>query len=355
MDGGVPDASTTSDGALDAGAVGTGAVDAPAPAEPAPAPAPTTTVVQVPMPFIQASESSDPWAGLREIIPGIPTGGIRPAGLLALLALLALFSSFIERLRGRLLRDGMLPTLLSIAQMCVRFLALLVALALLIQVVPANIRWVVYFILMASGAALGWSMRDVMPDLIAGIVIVFERRIRRGIWIRSEAFSGAVERVGLRSSWLRDSKGHRVAVPNRLLMQTPVVSDEEGERVQEVVVRLGGADAADIRRALRDAVLSSPWTMPASEPQVLRDPVDPDLWQVRGRLLSAGFAASFQGQLLERAEAQLAAQRSAPARVDDGESAEESSSGTVTAKHGKLDKADKADKPEKGSDKPKGT
>ncbi|MCA9574621.1 MAG: mechanosensitive ion channel, partial [Myxococcales bacterium] len=193
--------------------------------------APTTTVVQVPMPFVQASESIDPWAGLREVIPGIPTGGIKPIGLLGLLALLALFSTFIERLRGRLLRDGLLPTLLAVTQVVVRLLALLIALALVIQVVPANIRWVVYFILIASGAALGWSMRDVMPDLIAGVVIVFERRIRRGIWIRSDSFSGAVERVGLRSSWLRDSKGHRVAVPNRLLMQAPVVSDEEGERV----------------------------------------------------------------------------------------------------------------------------
>jgi len=156
-----------------------------------------------------------------------------------------------------------------------------------------------------------------------------------------------------------------VAVPNRLLMQAPVVSDEEGERVQEVVVRLGGADAADIRRALRDAVLSSPWTTPASEPQVLRDPMDPDLWQVRGRLLSATFASAFQGQLLERAEAQLAAQRSALVRAQDATAADEATSGTPTAKHGKLDKSDKSDKNDKsgdkaekhdkGSDKPKAT
>ena len=359
LDGGAPAVVPASE--LDAGPTAAVAAteDPPALAPAAPAAPPTTTVVQVPMPFIQASESSDPWAGLREIIPGIPTGGVRPAGLLALLALLALFSSFIDRLRGRLLRDGLLPTLLSIGQVSVRLVGLLIALALIVQVVPANIRWVVYFILMASGAALGWSMRDVMPDLIAGIVIVFERRIRRGIWIRSEAFSGAVERVGLRTSWLRDSKGHRVAVPNRLLMQAPVVSDEEGDRVQEVVVRLGGANATDIRRALRDAVLSSPWTTPASEPQVLRDPMDPDLWQVRGRLLSASFASSFQGQLLERAEAQLAAQRSALVRGPDATPTDEVVSGTPTAKHGKLDKPDKpdknGDKPDKNGDKPKAT
>jgi hypothetical protein len=307
-DAGLPDASVAAPAAL--------VVDASVPADagvlpvvaPVPPPAPTTTFVQVPMPFVPPTEVGDPWEGLREIIPGIPTGGIGPLGLLALLALMALVSGVIERLRGRLLRDGWLPTLLSFIQVAARLLALLIALALVIQVVPANVRWVVYFILMASGAALGWSMRDVMPDLIAGIVIVFERRIRRGMWIRSDEFSGAVERIGLRSSWLRDSKGHRVAVPNRMLMQIPIVSDEEGDTVQEVVLRLGSkGNAADIRRALRDAVLASPWTTPQCEPQVLRDPVDPELWQVRGRLLSASFASAFQGQLLERAEAHLAA------------------------------------------------
>lgn len=367
LDAGVPAATPTDAdaGAADAGAsvpaTPSATLDAGVPEpetdrdseeSPAAAAPPTTTVVQFPVPFPTPGETTDVWAGLRELIPSIPMGGLEPSWLLALLALLFILSSFIERLRGRLLRDGWLPTLLSFTQVSLRLLGLILALGLILQVVPANIRWVVYFILMASGAALGWSMRDVMPDLIAGIIVVFERRIRRGIWIRSDAFSGAVERIGLRSTWLRDSKGHRVAVPNRLLMQAPVVSDEEGERVQEVLVRLGGADAAEVRRALRDAVLASPWTTPGSEPEVLRDPVDPELWQVRGKLLSASFASSFQGQLLERAEAHLAAQRVRGTRreqsaVDDGVSGASGpggASGAPTSKHTKLDKHEKHDK-----------
>ena len=59
-------------------------------------------------------------------------------------------------------------------------------------------------LLMAGGAALGWSARDVLPDIIAGLVITFERRIRKGMWVRGEGFSGSVEQLGLRASWLRD-------------------------------------------------------------------------------------------------------------------------------------------------------
>lgn len=344
LDGGAPLVSPPDAGAPDpvapgvlaatAGGVTLDAGAAPTP-PPAVAPVPTTTFVQWPAPLVPPSEPTDPWAGLRKIIPGIPTGGIEPLGLLLLLVLLALVSSAIERLRARLLRDGWLPALLSFLQVSARLVGLLLALALVIQVVPADVRWVVYFILMASGAALGWSTRDVMPDLVAGVVIVFERRIRRGVWIRTAALSGAVERVGLRSSWLRDANGDRVAVPNRMLMQNPVVTDDHGATVQEVVVRVRGtAHPADVRRALCDAVLASPWTLPHAEPEVLREPADPELWRVRARLLSASFAAAFQGQLLERAEAHLAARRN--------------DAGPPT-----LDKSEKPDKTEKTERAPK--
>ena len=155
-----------------------------------------------------------------------------------------------------------------------------------------------------------------------------------------------MERLGLRSTWLRDSKGHRVAIPNRMLMQIPIVSDEEGDTVQEVVLRVGSkANATDIRRALRDAVLASPWTTPNCEPQVLRDPIDPELWQVRGRLLSASFASAFQGQLLERAEAHLTALESRAIRVREFVPGEEgTNTGPATMKHPKLDKGEKPDK-----------
>ncbi len=329
--------------------------DAAVPPPPVAVVAPTTTFVQLPAPFVPPTEASDPWAGLREVIPGIPTGGVGPLGLLALLALLGLVSMGLERLRARLMRDGWLPALLSFTQVCVRLVALLFALLLVVRVVPADVRWVVYFSLMASGAALGWSMRDVLPDLIAGVVIVFERRIRRGVFLRTEHFSGAVERVGLRSSWLRDSKGHRVAVPNRMLLQNAVLSDEAGDTVHEVVLRLGGkGNAADIRRALRDAVLASPWTSPHAELQVLRDPMDPELWQVRGRLLSARFASAFQGQLLERAEAHLAALTE---RVERGREVppgdDQGPASTPTGKQPKLDKSEKPDKTEKTERTPK--
>ncbi len=310
-------------------------------------PEPRTTYIQMPMamPFAQGNDGSDPWEDvLREVIPGIPTGGIGPYGLLTLLGLIGLLLLAVERLRGRLLRDGLIPSALSILQLLLRLVALLVALGLVIQMIPTNLRGIVVFILMAGGAALGWSLRDVMPDLIAGVVIVFERRIRKGMWVRGERFAGTIERIGLRASWLRDAHGHRVAVPNHHLMQTPLVSDEQGDTVQEVMVRMSRlGHATDVRRALHDAVLASPWTSPNCEPMVMRDPVDASLWQVRGRLLSPTYASAFQGQLLERAEANLAEIERARATKEQA-ATQESGSDSKPDKAERSDKSDKSDK-----------
>ena len=64
--------------------------------------------------------------------------------------------------------------------------------------------------------------------------------------------------------------------------------------------------AAVIRRAVCDAVLTSPWVPPLSPPEVSRDADDPCRWHVRTRLLAACYARPFQGQLLERVEDILA-------------------------------------------------
>lgn len=165
--------------------------------------------------------------------------------------------------------------------------------------VDATLLLVAFFVL----ALLLWSMRDVLPDVIAGLVLMFERRIRKGVWVSGEGFHGTVERLALRATWLRDNQGHRLVVPNRAMVAAPIVYDLGADTEHEVVVRLEGYhDASVVRRCLQDAILASPWTLAGSTPIVLRDPQDPVLWRVRTKLLEPRFAVQFEGELLERTE-----------------------------------------------------
>ena len=108
---------------------------------------------------------------------------------------------------------------------------------------------------------------------------------------------------------LDDRCGHCVAIPNRLIVGQALKWRLDDELVHDVALRFRSHEPASrTRRAIEDAVLTSPWVRPDKSPQISRDGAEPDLWHVRAHLLDLRFATRFEGDLLERAEDVLAAQ-----------------------------------------------
>ena len=68
-----------------------------------------------------------------------------------------------------------------------------------------------------------------------------------------------------------------------------------------------GRPAREVRRALVEAAISSPWVRSDERPTARQDGSDPRLWRVRAQLLEMRFAERFEGDLLERTEDVLAA------------------------------------------------
>jgi len=229
-------------------------------------------------------------------------------GLLLLVGFFAVLAVGVRRLRGRMATQGIVPSLLAVVHLLLRLMVVAVALAFVVRVLPPRLSLITILALGGFAVALGWSTRDVLPDLVAGVVLVFERRVRTGTWVSGDGFAGQIEHVGLRASLIRDPQGHAVSVPNRHLVREPVVADPSHERQHEVLITMeSDAGAEAIRMALRDAVLASPWVHPATVPVVQQDPNEPSRWRVRGRLLEASFGGRFEGDLRERAEAALEA------------------------------------------------
>jgi small-conductance mechanosensitive channel len=250
---------------------------------------------------------------LLDFFPIAPTSDASAVALIVVLLAGLLLGSLLRRLREALPTAGALPRTLAITHGALRLAILVVFLALLTRLLPAWMSPALPWMVLAAAAALGWSARDVLPDAVAGVVLAFERRIRRGVWLSGEGFAGTVEGLGIRATTLRDARGHRVSIPNRRLLSAPVVSDTSVGSEHEVTLRIPMEQpAARIRRALHDAVLLSPWVPPDARPVVLRDPDEPALWHVRSSLLEIRFAARFEGELLERAEEILAHEATAP-------------------------------------------
>lgn len=248
------------------------------------------------------------WRLAQRLVPVLQdetaeSGWVLAIGCGLVLALLA----GLRRVRRKLPAQGVLPAVARWIHNLARAAALLLVLALVPRVLPASLAPLLPWVLVAAAVSLGWSLRELMADVLGGVVLAIESRVQPGSWIACAGHEGRVERRSLRAVWLRDDVGRTVVVPNRLLLQHPLSTHADRGVLHEVTVRIGGTHSPEVtRRALVDAVLSSPWVRPGAHPTVHRDGLDGDVWRVRACLIDPSFAASLDGDLRERAEAVLA-------------------------------------------------
>jgi small-conductance mechanosensitive channel len=213
---------------------------------------------------------------------------------------LALFIT--ERARSWITKNIPLRRALGALVFVLRIAVFSLLVAIIFALVPNDQNWILGALAVLA-LVVGWSVRDLFADLVAGAILAAERRVKKGMWVSGDGFQGTVEGRSLRATWLRDGQGHRITVPNRAMVGAPMVYDAGADAEHEVVVRLEGyRDAGRVRMALTDAILSSPWVLAGATPVVLRDPADPIVWRVRTKLLEPRFSVHFEGELLERVE-----------------------------------------------------
>ncbi len=213
---------------------------------------------------------------------------------------LALFVS--ERTRAWITVNVPLRRVMGALVMLLRLTGFGLVIAIALELLPSGRDWILWGVVIIA-IVTGWSVRDLFADIVAGAILASERRVKKGMWVSGDGFQGSVEGRSLRATWLRDGQGHRLTVPNRAMVGAPMVYDAGAEAEHEVVVRLEGYhDASQVRLALNDAILSSPWVLAGATPVVLRDPADPVVWRVRSKLLEPRFSVHFEGELLERVE-----------------------------------------------------
>lgn len=246
----------------------------------------------------------------HDLVPGAGARGIRAAlgfGLAA--ALFGLLAAVLQQLGRRLRPSGVLPTTLRVFELVARTLVAIFGLGVVSAMVPAFLAPAIPVVILAGAVAVGWSARDVIADLIAGLFMGVEGQLRAGYWIQGERYAGTVETIGLRVTWLRDVHGRRIIVPNRVLLAQPLVADDSPWPRIQFTVSLPDGTPSIVRSALDEAILLSPWVAPDADIEVHPDATKPGLWQVSVRLLDGKYADRFQGNLRERVEEILAASR----------------------------------------------
>lgn len=86
------------------------------------------------------------------------------------------------------------------------------------------------------GVALGFGAQSVIKDFLSGIFIISENQYRVGDIVDIEGFSGTVERIGSRSTVLRDVDGNVHYFPNGMVMH--VINKTMGYSMARFIVAI---------------------------------------------------------------------------------------------------------------------
>jgi len=120
----------------------------------------------------------------------------------------------------------------------------------------------------AFGIGAGIGLQNVISNFVSGIILLFERPVRRGDFLEIDRAMGEVIRLGMRSSSLRTPQGAEVIVPNSNLIANQVVNwtlTQEKLRTELLVKVAYGADPEKVSEILVKTAVS--------HPKVMREPV----------------------------------------------------------------------------------
>lgn len=128
-----------------------------------------------------------------------------------------------------------------------------------------------------GGVAIGFAFKDIFQNLLAGILILVRQPFKVGDEITSGEFTGTVENIETRATFIRTYDGKRIIVPNSRIYTEPVTVISAYDILRsEYDVGIGyGDDVGEARKFALEAVKGVEGVLSDPAPDVL-------LWDLAG-------------------------------------------------------------------------
>lgn len=147
-------------------------------------------------------------------------------------------------LRQRWMDATLVPLLASILRYS---LLIVTALAVLDQFGVQTTSFIA--VLGAAGLAIGLALQGTLTNVASGVMLLLLRPFRVGDAIEAGSVVGTVDEVGLFTTQLRTADNRFLSVPNKLLIEVPIVNaSRTSTRRLDLTLRLDAA--AEVERAL---------------------------------------------------------------------------------------------------------
>jgi small-conductance mechanosensitive channel len=130
----------------------------------------------------------------------------------------------------------------------------------------------------ALGVGIGFGLQKLAANYVSGFVILLERSLRIGDFVRVDGFEGRVTDIKTRYTLVRASNGSESVVPNELLLTQRVenLSLESRHLLQTCTFWVDlESDVERVQHLLTQAALGAEWVLSEPAPQALLAEVAP--------------------------------------------------------------------------------
>ena len=119
--------------------------------------------------------------------------------------------------------------------------------------------------------AIGFAFRDILENLLAGVLLLFRAPFRTGDEVEIEGVRGTVQEINLRETVLRTYEGRRVLVPNATVYKNEITVQTafDAVRTEAVVGVAYDTDLQQARQIARDVLLRTEGVAGDPPPQAL--------------------------------------------------------------------------------------
>lgn len=151
------------------------------------------------------------------------------------------------------LRSNLVIVLRKMITTFVWIIGLLVICAILFpSVTPANL----IAALGLGTVAVGFAFKDILENVLAGIIILWREPFRIGDYIECKGNQGYVEHISIRNTHLRRSDGVRIVAPNVMLFTNPIlVMTDMKSRREQITFGIGyNEDIQKTRSTIQKAI-----------------------------------------------------------------------------------------------------